>query len=99
MKRTQASIVRLAGRRAGDRESAHTIGAIETESRPTKPAAVAVAPPFSVPLFVPAMSLAFPSPGHQPRPDGAAKQLPGTFIVSVATVLVTDPAEFATTTE
>src|SRR5205085_10789377 len=42
---------------------------------PTPPAPVAVAPACSVPLFVPAMSSALPSPDHQPtRPEGAVKQ-------------------------
>src|ERR1035437_3032491 len=41
---------------------------------PTSPAAN-VAPPRSVPLFVPTRSLALPSPGHQPtRPEGGGVQ-------------------------
>ena len=46
------------------------------KAEPMKPAALAVAPPWRVPLLVPKIVLAFPSPGHQAiRPEGADEQL------------------------
>src|SRR5581483_4618186 len=67
---------------------------------PTRPAALAVAPPCKVPLFVLPMSWAFPSPGHQlTSPEGGGTHAGAGLTVREATALVTDPLEFVTTTE
>src|ERR1039458_5000838 len=50
------------------------------------------APPDRVPLLVPAMSLALPSPGHQPTsPAGGVAQGGGGTTASTAFELVTTP--------
>src|SRR2546421_12139334 len=100
LKRTQTSTVKLAGRNTGESGiDTKPLVPSNVNDCPTTPAALAVAPPCSVPLFVPVISLALPSPGHQPtRPATGPTQLPGALTVSVATTLVTAPDTFVTTT-
>src|SRR5262245_39610472 len=84
-KRSQHATVKLAGLSEG------ASGICTKLFAPSNPSPVlttapteAIAPPCSRPLFVPATSLAFPSPGHQPiSPAGAATQSMGGTTVNV----------------
>src|ERR1035437_3058201 len=75
----QASIVRFVVRRkllqSGTTTESRPL--LKLNADPTSPGAN-VAPLSSAPLFVPAMSPASPSPGHQPtRPEGGGIQFGG----------------------
>src|SRR3954465_10464465 len=65
-KRTQHSTVKLVGRRIGE-SGIWTNPFVPSKVKvwPMNPAAVALAAPDKVPLFVPTRAVVFPSPGHQ----------------------------------
>src|SRR5215470_10384332 len=73
---------------------------LKLNARPTSPA-VKVVPPIRMAQLVPAESLPFPSPRHQPtKPTGEGRQLPvdGGTTVSVASELSTTPSGLLTVT-
>src|SRR6266404_6253525 len=100
LNRTQASTVRVDYLRLGESSSlTEPFVPSNPKADPTKPTALALAPPCRTPLLVPPMSCAVPSPGHQPAsPAGADTQAAG-VTNSPARLLVTEPAMFVTTTE
>src|SRR4029077_12961392 len=87
---TQASIVRFVGCRLGASGTwTELLVPSKLNAEPMKPAPLAVAVPVNVPLLVPAMSLAFPSAGHQlTTPAGIGKHP-----APAARKLVTSPRE------